>query len=101
AIKAVVIRPRPEKQWASRKFRTNRIGRRNQAGNIVLRMRGADDPMQAVRGRHVNAMLHKAVNKARIARRIHTGAVIAVVVNRVALGEVDLKHGPETLNNGL
>src|SRR2546426_3454168 len=58
-----------------------------------------DDPMQAIRWSHVNATFEQQVYEAGITTGINIGTVIAVVVNRVAISEVDLEHRPKALND--
>src|SRR5438876_909134 len=62
-------------------------------------MRGADNPMQAIRWSHVNTAFEQQVYEAGITGGINIGTVIAVVVNRVAISEVDLEHRPKALND--
>src|SRR5439155_19096180 len=67
--------------------------------NVSFRMRGADNPMQAIRWSHVNTAFEQQVYEAGITGGINIGTVIAVVVNRVAISEVDLEHRPKALND--
>src|SRR6266480_5725013 len=71
----------------------------NQRLNVGFRMRGADNPMQAIRWSHVNTAFEQQVYEAGIMGGINIGTVIAVVVNRVAISEVDLEHRPKALND--
>src|SRR5207247_6280622 len=63
----------------------------NQRLNVGFRVRGADNPMQAIRRSHINAALQQRVHKTGICRGVNTAAIIAIIVDRVAISEVDRK----------
>src|ERR1019366_3454720 len=64
-------------------------------------MCGRNNPVQSVRRRHVDAAIEQSVYKSRVLCRIGILAVVAIIMDRVAAGEVDLKHRAETLNDGV
>ena len=55
--------------------------------------------MQSIGRCHVNAALQQQADEARVLFRIHIAAVIAAIVNGIAVGEIDLKHGTEALDD--
>jgi hypothetical protein len=73
----------------------------DQHGNIFFRMRGGDDPMQAVGWSHVDTSFEQTMNEARVEMSIHIRAIVTVVVDGVTIGKVNLEHGTETLHYGV
>ena len=57
--------------------------------------------MQAIRWSHVDAPFEQAMNEARVEMSIHIGAIVAVVVDGITAGEINLEHGTEALHDSL
>src|ERR1700690_8029 len=64
-------------------------------------MGGRNDPVQSVRRRHVDAAIEQPMHEARVLGRIDVPAVVAVIENRVAAGEINLKHRAKSLHDGI
>src|ERR1700694_4776309 len=64
-------------------------------------MRGRNNPVQSVGRSHVDAEIEQSVDESRVLCRIGVLAVVAIIVDGVAAGEVDLKHRAETLNDSV
>src|SRR5208283_700816 len=93
--------PLQEKPLPSRKCRAGLICRSNERLDIGTRVRRRDDPVQAVGWSYVNSEIQQSVDELGISFRIHVLAIIAIVANRFAIGEVNLKHRPEALHDRL
>src|SRR5712692_4980051 len=60
-----------------------------------------NNPVQSVRRRHVDATIEQPVDESRVLCSVRVLAVVAVVMNGVASGEVKLKHRAEALHDGV
>src|ERR1700720_2101474 len=56
-------------------------------------------PVQSIRRRHIDAAIKQPVDESRVLCRVNVLAIVAVIMDRVSAGKVNLKHRSKPLNN--